>query len=205
MSSKQNIVSVPGTKRVEFNCMQCGIKKETYCSGSSFYKFCSRACSGASRRTAPHHNRIKNNEPLKTYDEVDQNILKRYAYQINIFSASLSLVSLVLWLWLIFGTPTRINAQDTPNDIAVLCTPQEQLHIPMYEHVARVMGTQPAIIDQVAQRKVNNHKHIAIIFLNTYEGIFDTNRFDHSKNIIFQEISAVLQENLKAWGNICSD
>ena len=49
MNYQPNIKPIPGTKRIEYTCIQCGIKKEGYASGSGLNKYCSKKCTGLGR------------------------------------------------------------------------------------------------------------------------------------------------------------
>lgn len=49
MNFQQNITPIPGTKHVEYTCIECGIKKKTYASHTNKKQYCSTKCSGAAR------------------------------------------------------------------------------------------------------------------------------------------------------------
>ena len=52
MNLKPNVKPIRGTKRVEFNCLHCGKKKEVYASSTSGKTYCSTKCSGAAKSAA---------------------------------------------------------------------------------------------------------------------------------------------------------
>lgn len=52
MSFKQKMTPIPGTKRFEYTCIECGKKKESYVTGGSTLKYCSPKCNGIGRKKA---------------------------------------------------------------------------------------------------------------------------------------------------------
>jgi len=58
MKFELNLKEIPGTKRVEFNCIRCGIHKESYRNKSSAgLKYCTRKCAAADRNEVINNKR----------------------------------------------------------------------------------------------------------------------------------------------------
>lgn len=74
MNFEQNITPIPGTKRVRYTCVECGLQREGYASTSGKNKYCSTSCSARAnarnmkqKMAIPFEDRPKAEEKVKKY------------------------------------------------------------------------------------------------------------------------------------------